>query len=67
MLFKGEPEGSCERSGIESHRTRRSEEEGPEDTAAHMLDARITELAGVLVESRVAFEVGSAVKTAAPE
>ena len=44
-----------------------SEDDGPEETAAHMLDARMTELAAVLVESRLALDVGRAVKTAAPE
>jgi hypothetical protein len=67
MLLNEDPEGSWERSGIESHKMSRSEEDGPEETAAQMFDASMTELAAVLVESREAFDVGNAVKTEGPE
>lgn len=67
MLFNEEPEGSCNKSAIESQRIKRSVEEGPDATAAQMFCASMTEAAAVLVESREALEVGRALKTAAPE
>lgn len=67
MLLKEDPDGSCDKSGIESQRMRRSLEEGPDDTAAHTFDAITSELAAVDVESREAFVDGRAVNVDGPE
>ena len=67
MLFNVEPEGSCERSGTESHRMRRSAEPDPDETAAHILEESMTDPAAVDVESRELLLVGRLVNTAAPE
>ena len=67
MLLSDEPEGSCERSAMESQRMRRSVDEDPAETAAQTLDDIMTEPAAVEVESREALLVGRFVKVDAPE
>ena len=66
-LLSDEPEGSCETSGIEFHRIKRSEDDDPADTAAQTFEERTTEPAAVDVEAREALFVGSAVKVDGPE
>ncbi|PSR73303.1 hypothetical protein PHLCEN_2v10831 [Hermanssonia centrifuga] len=60
ILLSDEPEGNCDKSGIESQRIRRSVEDGPDATAAHMLSETINDPADVEVESLEALFVGSA-------
>jgi hypothetical protein len=67
ILDNSDPEGSCDRSGAESHRMRRSVDDAPEETATHTLDASMTEPAEVDVESLDALFVGKAVNVAGPE
>ena len=64
ILANVELEGSCERSGIESQRMRRSVDDEPEDTAAQTLEDNMTEPADVDVESLDALLVGRLVKVA---
>lgn len=67
MLLRDTPAGSCERSGAESQRMRRSADPDPDETAAHMLEDSMTEPADVDVESRELLLVGRLVNTAVPE
>ena len=67
ILLSDDPEGNCDRSGMESQRMRRSVDDDPEDTAAHTLEANMTEPAAVDVESLEALLVGRAVNVDDPE
>ena len=66
-LLRDEPDGSCETSGMEFQRIRRSLEVGPDETAAHTLEESMSEPAAVDVESREAFVEGSALNVDGPE